>query len=84
VANHGEKLIGPFGRLEVVKRDGGYHWVTCTCRPAPERKPFKVRNDHLKSGNTKSCGCLRVEAGRASKNRKSADAERAADGREVA
>lgn len=61
MANNGNQLAGPFGRLKVLRQEGRYHWCECECGSEPR----KYRTDHLKSGNTRSCGCLRVEAGRA-------------------
>jgi len=60
MANRGKQLTGPFDRLTVVRQEGRYHWCTCACGTEAR----KYRTDHLKSGNTRSCGCLRVEAGR--------------------
>lgn len=49
-----------FSRLTVIKRDEskkGTYWV-CKCDCG---KILSVRGDQLKSGNTKSCGCLNAE-----------------------
>jgi hypothetical protein len=51
-----------YGRLTVVKRTGKdrqrrYHWL-CRCSCGEEKI---VRGDSLKSGKTKSCGCLHKE-----------------------
>lgn len=50
-----------FGKLSVLRRDvnpllyrKGTYWI-CRCDCG---KVCKVRSDHLKSGHTKSCGCL--------------------------
>lgn len=52
-----------FGRLTVIEPVGNsknFHhakyWCKCTCG-----NKIKVRRPHLFSGNTKSCGCLRLE-----------------------
>jgi len=54
-----------FFRLTVVavenKTDGHgrrYHLCVCSCRPG--QKPKKYREDFLRGGRTKSCGCLRA------------------------
>ncbi|MGM0841378.1 MAG: hypothetical protein ACQEWE_11655 [Bacillota bacterium] len=64
-----EDLTGKkFGRLEVLgfshwgehkKRRRPYWFCKCTC--LLENEEFPVRGDCLKSGNTKSCGCLSKE-----------------------
>jgi hypothetical protein len=52
-----------FGRLTVIEDSGKRHkdyevlWV-CICSCGTKKE---IRGDHLKSGNTKSCGCLRKE-----------------------
>ncbi len=56
-----------FGRLEVtsyagavVQKNGGpinYWWVQCSCG-SPS---FDVQVNHLRSGNTKPCGCMQKE-----------------------
>lgn len=55
-------LTGPYGRLTVHgthRKDGAtFCTVSCSCDP---EKQFKVRAASLKSGETKSCGCLRRE-----------------------
>jgi hypothetical protein len=53
-----------FGLLTVLKRgpdapDGRIQWV-CICRCGFQNA--LVRGDHLRSGNTQSCGCLQPEA----------------------
>jgi hypothetical protein len=58
-----------FGRLTAVRRDGTKHGQAlwrCSCDCGRETI---VRASSLKSGNTKSCGCLNGEssAARASK-----------------
>lgn len=61
-----EDLTGQkFGRLTVIDRDTsdalkakkGTYWV-CKCECG---KTLSIRSDRLKSGNTKSCGCLNNE-----------------------
>lgn len=53
-----------FGRLTVIKRDGsdnrGYATWLCKCKCGNITKP--LRSKDLSSGNTKSCGCLNIEA----------------------
>ena len=55
-----------FGRLIVTEFHGidkrGYALWNCICECG--RRPV-VRGDHLRSGNTKSCGCLRYEVNNA-------------------
>ena len=51
-----------FGRLTVLRRLGQYHRCQCTCG-----KEVVVRTDRLRSGTTKSCGCLRDEMTAAAK-----------------
>lgn len=46
-----------FGRLTVVARHQGKYW-RCICDCGAERV---VPSDKLKSGHTRSCGCLRAE-----------------------
>jgi hypothetical protein len=48
-----------FGRLKVLRlygtdRNGAIYVCQCECG-----KILNVRGAHLRSGNTKSCGCLR-------------------------
>jgi hypothetical protein len=55
-----------FGRLVVVKRSRlslrGFLWkCKCDC----DGKIIETRGDHLRSGNTRSCGCLQKEKVRA-------------------
>ncbi len=55
-----------FGRLTVIKDDGtrdnrAISWL-CHCECG---KYVHVRGQTLKSGNTRSCGCLQVERARA-------------------
>lgn len=46
-----------FGRLTVVETDGSYKWkCSCVCGAV-----VSVLTASLRSGNTKSCGCLRNE-----------------------
>lgn len=46
-----------FARLTVIsKENDGKHLCRCECGNI-----VKVRTKHLKSGNTKSCGCLNIE-----------------------
>ena len=53
-----EDLTGrKFGRLTVVSYAGSQKW-SCICECGNHRI---VRADHLKSGNTQSCGCLNAE-----------------------
>lgn len=52
-----------FGRLTVVKRapNKGTHacwWCRCNCGNS---KLIPVIGTHLRTGNTKSCGCLQIE-----------------------
>ena len=51
-----------YGRLKVLKREGDFHLCRCTC--GTERL---FRTDRLRSGKTKSCGCLAAELNAASK-----------------
>lgn len=61
----GRKIIDltgqKFGRLTVIKRvenkDGYSVWL-CRCDCGNERK---IKGDNLRSGSTKSCGCLKAE-----------------------
>ena len=56
-------IIGQtYGRLKVLKREGDFHLCRCTC--GTERL---FRTDRLRSGKTKSCGCLAAELNAASK-----------------
>ena len=61
---HGDDLVGRrFGRLTVIERNGvNEHrralWK-CACSCGNE---ITVSTSSLKSGNTKSCGCLKREA----------------------
>ncbi len=58
-----------FGRLTVVKHLGprnGQHWWLCVCVCGKEKA---VAANHLRSGRTKSCGCLHDESSHKS-NRK--------------
>ncbi len=55
-----------FGRLLVVSRSDRYsHWV-CVCDCGKQRH---VRIDHLRTGASKSCGCLAVENSAAAKRK---------------
>lgn len=45
-----------YGRLTVIERDGAYALCVCTC--GVEKR---VRHGSLRSGNTRSCGCLQRE-----------------------
>ena len=53
-----------FGRLTVIKTENrqygaqqrNFAWCQCECG-----NKFWFRLDHLKSGNTQSCGCLKAE-----------------------
>lgn len=66
---HGSLKAGDvFGRLTVVsyshsvqRKDGsaGERVMNCTCQCG---NSIKARTSNLKSGNTKSCGCLQQEA----------------------
>ena len=51
-----------FGRLTVVSRvprnEGGHAIWKCRCDCGSERK---ITSDKLRSGNTRSCGCLKTE-----------------------
>ena len=62
-------LIGmTFGKLTVLEKSEDYikpcgqhvpQWLCqCNCK---EKNKIIVRQDHLKTGNTSSCGCLRME-----------------------
>lgn len=58
-----------FGRLLVLgreKKDGKYLWkCECNCKTKEEgRNIVYVTTSRLKSGNTKSCGCLAIETRR--------------------
>ena len=56
-----EDLSGQvFGRLTVITRDGGYKPVRWVCQCACG-EICSIRAGNLKSGNVKSCGCLRRE-----------------------
>jgi len=52
-----------FGRLKVIKRvendkDGNTQWLCqCNC----DGKEIIVLGSSLRKGNTKSCGCLKIE-----------------------
>lgn len=46
-----------FGRLTVIKYAGEYKWV-CKCECGIMRV---VKSSRLRTGNTKSCGCLRKD-----------------------
>jgi hypothetical protein len=46
-----------FGRLTVIKYMNKYKWL-CKCSCGNEKE---IRSDMLKSGTTKSCGCLQKE-----------------------
>lgn len=51
-----------FGRLTVIRRDGDVkptRWI-CVCECGKE---YASTAGHLKSGNIKSCGCLRASSG---------------------
>lgn len=50
-----------FGRLTVVRKTLDSHWL-CQCDCGVEKE---VRSTLLRSGKTKSCGCYRIERGRA-------------------
>ena len=57
-------IIGQkYGRLKVLKREGDFHLCQCEC--GTERL---FRTDRLRSGKTKSCGCLAAELNAASKS----------------
>lgn len=43
-----------FGRLTAISRDYGYKWI-CVCDCG---KTLSVDKNNLRSGHTKSCGCL--------------------------
>lgn len=48
-----------FGRLKVIEYKGNSNWLCeCTC---PDRTHVIVSRNNLKSGHTKSCGCLQKE-----------------------
>lgn len=76
-----------FGRLHVlerVKKDGKSVWkCECTCKDK-DRNIVYVTAGHLKSGNTKSCGCLAIEARRQNGSRRKADLTNQRFGRLVA
>lgn len=60
-----ENLIGKrFGRLFILKWIGKGHWK-CKCNCG---KFTVVKTGHLKSGHTKSCGCLGLESVKQTKN----------------
>lgn len=46
-----------FGRFITIKQIGKYKWL-CRCNCGTERI---ILGYHLKSGHTKSCGCLQKE-----------------------
>ena len=56
-----------FGRLTVLNRRAFYNpkWHTycweCFCECNPDKK-LLIAGNSIKSGRTKSCGCLRLEA----------------------
>jgi len=55
---HEDDIIGDkFGRLTVKEYKGGSQWL-CECECGNETS---VYTGNLKSGNTKSCGCLHKE-----------------------
>lgn len=54
-----------FGRLTVLERMGGYCKCTCTCGTTK-----LIRTDRLKSGKTRSCGCLAKELSEAARKPK--------------
>jgi hypothetical protein len=67
-----ENIIGRrFGRLTVISdegTDGHYHYWRCQCDCGKE---IVARTASLKNGNTKSCGCIRVDiAKKARENQK--------------
>lgn len=70
--NHGVRgkfvdLTGEkFGKLTVMERVKGMWLCQCDCG-----RQCKVRTDALKSGNTKSCGCLRSHKRNLSRTQKS-------------
>jgi hypothetical protein len=55
-----------FGKMTVIKRVKSMWLCQCECG-----RQCKVRTDALKSGNTKSCGCLRSPKRKLSKTQKS-------------
>ena len=61
IKDYGELIGKRFGRLVVVKREikrGRHPYLLCKCDCG---KNVAVNVDHLLSGKTKSCGCLRIQ-----------------------
>lgn len=47
-----------FGRLTILEDGGAFDNVLCQCECGKQKR---IRRKNVTSGNTKSCGCLRVE-----------------------
>ena len=46
-----------YGRIEVINlySSGSHRWANCVCECGKEKS---IRADHIRTGRTKSCGCL--------------------------
>lgn len=56
MARHTNHTGKKFNRLTAVQKKGEYYRCTCDCGGTA-----LVRSDHLSSGHTKSCGCIKRE-----------------------